>query len=169
MMIQLQDPDICEGDVGAQGPVIAYAVRRMSSNGRTARLFCHALFGMCDVEPVEPYDFPMPPPLMERRGDVERKAEAGQVVRREPFKVVHISDVHIDRFYTVRIFLFSYPLQHAIRKPYRRIASPMPKRLRGHRHFFSRTRVEFSTANILGAVRLGTDLHAMSNVHHRAT
>lgn len=112
-MIQLQDPDICEGDVGAQGPVIAYAVRRMSSNGRTARLFCHALFGMCDVEPVESYDFPMPPPLVEKRRDAERKEEVGQVVRREPFKVVHISDVHIDRFYTVRIplsFLFAYLL-----------------------------------------------------------
>ncbi|THH05886.1 hypothetical protein EW145_g4471 [Phellinidium pouzarii] len=94
---KLQDPDICEGDVGAQGPIIAHALRSMSVSGRTSRLFCNTIFGMCDPEPVEPFNviFPSPsaPPELVEVGERSRG--------RAPFQVVHLSDVHIDREYTV--------------------------------------------------------------------
>ena len=62
------------------------------------------------MEPVEPYDFPMPPPLpsaVRIPGSADDGGDEGvDVVRREPFKVVHVSDVHIDRYYTVRHAFF---------------------------------------------------------------
>ncbi|KAH8113916.1 sphingomyelin phosphodiesterase [Phellopilus nigrolimitatus] len=94
---KLQDPDICEGDVGSQGPIIANALRRISVSGRTARLFCNALFGMCDPEPIERYDVAFPSPAPETELGEGRLQSRG----RTPFQVVHLSDVHIDREYTV--------------------------------------------------------------------
>ncbi|KAL5481019.1 hypothetical protein ACEPAI_9960 [Sanghuangporus weigelae] len=91
---KLQDPDVCEGDIGAQGPIIAHALRRMSLSGRTSRLFCNALFGMCDQEPVEPYDVAFPD-----NSPAVRWTPAHP--RRKPFQVVHLSDVHIDPEYLV--------------------------------------------------------------------
>ncbi|OCB84000.1 sphingomyelin phosphodiesterase [Sanghuangporus baumii] len=90
---KLQDPDVCEGDIGAQGPIIAHALRRMSLSGRTSRLFCNALFGMCDQESVEPYDVAFPDNSPVRRTPAHP--------RRKPFQVVHLSDVHIDPEYLV--------------------------------------------------------------------
>ena len=98
---QLQDPDICEGDIGAQGPIIAHALRSISLTGRTSRQFCNALFGMCDVEPVEPYNvtFPSSGPMLHESKE-RRKTKPGD---HKPFHVVHLSDVHIDREYSVSI------------------------------------------------------------------
>ena len=96
---QLQDPDICEGDIGAQGPIIAHALRSISLTGRTSRQFCNALFGMCDVEPVEPYNVTFPSSgSMLYESKVRRKTKPGD---RKPFHVIHLSDVHIDREYSV--------------------------------------------------------------------
>ncbi|KAI5120091.1 hypothetical protein M0805_001247 [Coniferiporia weirii] len=93
---KLQDPDICEGDVGAQGPIIAHSLRQISLSGRTSRLFCNTLFGLCDPEPVEPYDVSFPPRALGAAQE-EEKVSRG----RTPFQVVHLSDVHIDQDYTV--------------------------------------------------------------------
>ncbi|EJC99307.1 sphingomyelin phosphodiesterase [Fomitiporia mediterranea MF3/22] len=94
---KLQDPDICEGDIGAQGPIIAHALRKISVNGRTSRLFCNALFGMCDLEPVEPYDIVFPD------SNTNSRPTGAKVVssNRKPIQVVHLSDVHIDREYLI--------------------------------------------------------------------
>lgn len=110
---KLADPDICEGDVGSQGPIIAHGLRQISTSGRTATLLCNALFGLCDLVPAEPYNMTFPELTQEDREDVEttRNDSKARITvapglerteRRKPFQVVHLSDVHIDRHYTVR-------------------------------------------------------------------
>lgn len=107
---KLADPDICEGDVGSQGPIIAHGLRQISTSGRTATLLCNALFGLCDLVPAEPYNMTFPELTQEDREYVETTRSESVTVasglerteRRKPFQVVHLSDVHIDRHYTVR-------------------------------------------------------------------
>ncbi|KAJ8462862.1 hypothetical protein ONZ45_g17785 [Pleurotus djamor] len=87
------DPDVCQGELASTGPIVAHDLRQISPNGRTATLLCDVLFGLCDPPPVIPFKFPLPtgprrPPTHRRTG-------------RKPFQVAHISDVHIDREYTV--------------------------------------------------------------------
>lgn len=110
---KLADPDICEGDVGSQGPIIAHGLRQISTSGRTATLLCNALFGLCDLVPAEPYNMTFPELTQEDREDVEARVTVAsgleRTERRKPFQVVHLSDVHIDRHYTVRL-LFIVPL-----------------------------------------------------------
>lgn len=56
---------------------------------------------MCDIEPVEPYDVPLP----EREVSTEALAKVAETdhVRSEPFQVVHLSDMHIDPEYAVSL------------------------------------------------------------------
>lgn len=94
---KLQDPDVCEGDIGSQGPIIAHALRSISLTGRTSRQFCNALFGICELEPVEPYNMTLPP----KEYLLNEAKTRLRVEGRKPFHVIHLSDVHIDREYVV--------------------------------------------------------------------
>lgn len=112
---KLADPDICEGDVGSQGPIIAHGLRQISTSGRTATLLCNALFGLCDLVPAEPYNMTFPELTQEEDVETTRTDGEARVTvasglerteKRKPFQVVHLSDVHIDRHYTVcRLFI----------------------------------------------------------------
>lgn len=51
---------------------------------------------MCTLPPIKPWQVPFP----KDKPDIER---VWQSKGREPVKVMHFSDVHIDREYTVRI------------------------------------------------------------------
>ncbi|KAJ7153823.1 sphingomyelin phosphodiesterase [Mycena filopes] len=88
------DPDVCTGLIAREGPILAHDLRQINSTGQTAEKLCDALLGMCVTHPVNPFTvpFPKPPPahpkVFKSRG-------------RPPVQVVHLSDVHIDRMYTV--------------------------------------------------------------------
>ncbi|KAJ6517990.1 sphingomyelin phosphodiesterase [Mycena vitilis] len=88
------DPDVCTGLIAREGPILANDLRQISPTGQTAEKLCDALLGMCVTHPINPFNvtFPKPPPAHPKvfisRG-------------RPPVRVVHLSDVHIDRMYTV--------------------------------------------------------------------
>ncbi|KAI0031271.1 acid sphingomyelinase [Vararia minispora EC-137] len=84
-----EDNDVCEGELQRSGPILAHDLRNFEVGGVTATKFCEALFGLLTPFTVE---FPKPAPLM---------PPAFVSKGRTPFKVVHMSDVHIDRQYTV--------------------------------------------------------------------
>ncbi|KAI0261261.1 acid sphingomyelinase [Gloeopeniophorella convolvens] len=91
---QLADTDVCEGEFALSGPILAHDLRALDANSITATKFCSALFGLCQPPPVTPFAVPLSPPS---KNPKPRAASRG----RTPFQVVHISDVHIDRNYTV--------------------------------------------------------------------
>lgn len=86
---------MCAGAVGEQGPILAHALREISATGQTATKFCDAVFGLCAPPAVNAFSVPFP-----KAAPAVPKAFASS--GRTPFQVVHISDVHIDRAYTVR-------------------------------------------------------------------
>lgn len=90
---QLEDPDVCAGAIGQQGPILAHSLRGMSTTGSTATKFCEALFGLCQEPAPTPYTMPMPA----RRKPARPVPSCGG---KAPFQVIHFSDVHIDRQYT---------------------------------------------------------------------
>ncbi|KAH9915702.1 Metallo-dependent phosphatase-like protein [Fomitopsis serialis] len=91
--LKIEDADVCEGAIRTQGPILAHDLRHFSLFGDTATKFCDAVFGMCDLPPVTPWRVPFP----KEKPDVERVWRSRG---REPVKVMHFSDVHIDREYT---------------------------------------------------------------------
>ncbi|KAF8478320.1 sphingomyelin phosphodiesterase [Gautieria morchelliformis] len=92
--LKLADADVCAGTFELSGPILAHSLRQFSVQGNTATKFCSAIFGLCLQPPVTPFTVPFP------------KAAPAQPKKfvsngRPPFQVVHFSDVHIDRQYTV--------------------------------------------------------------------
>ncbi|KAJ7041817.1 sphingomyelin phosphodiesterase [Mycena alexandri] len=87
------DPDVCAGVVEGAGPVLGQALRQINTTGSTAERLCDALMGVCVSKTPTAFTvkFPKPAPahpkIFKSRG-------------RAPFRVVHLSDVHIDRQYT---------------------------------------------------------------------
>jgi sphingomyelin phosphodiesterase len=98
--LQVEDDDVCEGLIGEQGPILAHDLRSISPFGRTATLLCEAIFGLCQAPAVSPFKFPLPP------APANPKRWTSDV--REPFQVVHFSDVHIDREYTACYLFYIY-------------------------------------------------------------
>ncbi|KAF9031662.1 Metallo-dependent phosphatase [Hymenopellis radicata] len=78
---KVEDDDVCEGTVQEQGPILARVLRNISPFGETSNRLCNI------------YTVPLPAPA----ADISIPTSQG----RQPFKVVHISDVHIDRQYIV--------------------------------------------------------------------
>lgn len=71
--------------------MIYKAIREMKLGSKTSDLFCITFLGLCsypDVTPFEP-EFPSPRPNIEGPGPSCR----------DPIKVVHIADTHIDPLY----------------------------------------------------------------------
>ncbi|KAI0732101.1 sphingomyelin phosphodiesterase [Fomitopsis betulina] len=92
--LKIEDNDVCEGALRTQGPILAHDLRHFSLFGDTATKFCDAVFGMCTLPPIKPWQVPFP----KDKPDIER---VWQSKGREPVKVMHFSDVHIDREYTI--------------------------------------------------------------------
>jgi sphingomyelin phosphodiesterase len=88
---QQEDPDVCEGAIKLEGPIIASDLRWMNPYSRTGELFCNTLMGLCDYPkvsvPIAQFPSPKPP--------TRRPAPSGQA----PIKIVHYSDIHIDHQY----------------------------------------------------------------------
>ncbi|KAI0291225.1 acid sphingomyelinase [Multifurca ochricompacta] len=92
---KLADNDVCIGDFALAGPILAHSLRGMSSNGTTATKLCSAVFGLCQPPPVTPFTVPLPPPTFDSHAQPVPLYGIHQ-----PFKVVHMSDVHVDRSYS---------------------------------------------------------------------
>ncbi|KAJ7111829.1 sphingomyelin phosphodiesterase [Mycena epipterygia] len=88
------DPDVCTGLIEREGPILAHDLRQINSTGQTAEKLCDALLGMCVTHPVNPFTVPFPKPA-------PAHPKVFQSRGRPPIRVVHLSDVHIDRMYTV--------------------------------------------------------------------
>ncbi|KAF9078769.1 Metallo-dependent phosphatase-like protein [Rhodocollybia butyracea] len=92
---KLEDPDVCSGLFGLLGPIIAHDVLSIDAVSTTAERLCDALFGFCANKTPQPFTVPLQPPSSPPSPPVAPNP------RNRPFTVVHISDVHIDRNYTV--------------------------------------------------------------------
>ena len=93
MIPQAEDPDVCDGAISREGPILAHDLREMTTPSHTAQLFCTTLFGLCDYPAVTQYTVPFPSP----KPNTARPSPSGQT----PLKVVHISDIHVDLSYEV--------------------------------------------------------------------
>ncbi|GLB42398.1 putative converts sphingomyelin to ceramide [Lyophyllum shimeji] len=90
--LKVQDPDVCEGIIKQQGPILAHDLRSISAFGQTATKLCDSVFGLCQPPPINNYIVPFPKPVP---SDPKVWTSKG----RKPFQVAHFSDVHIDREY----------------------------------------------------------------------
>ena len=93
--LQLEDDDVCQGLFTQQGPILAHDLRSISPFGQTAEKLCAALVGLCQIPPVNNFTVSFPKPAPSTPKNFTSKG-------RPPFQVGHLSDVHIDRMYTVR-------------------------------------------------------------------
>jgi len=91
----------------------------MSLASHAAKNFCSTVFGLCPLQKTIPHAVNLTAapvtiaefeanPLAETR---PRIAKEWKSRGREPFQVVHISDVHVDRSYTVRFVSLVYVFQ----------------------------------------------------------
>lgn len=69
-------------------------MRNMDIPSLTSMLWCYEVYNLCDVPEVRPYELTFPKTEPSNR---TRPAVSGK----EPLKVVHISDIHVDLSYTV--------------------------------------------------------------------
>ncbi|KJA25536.1 hypothetical protein HYPSUDRAFT_405070 [Hypholoma sublateritium FD-334 SS-4] len=91
--LNAEDDDVCKGVIQQQGPIVAHSLRHISASGQTATKFCNALVGLCDAPAVNAYTVPFPKV-------VPSTPKVFTSTGKAPFRVVHFSDVHIDRSYT---------------------------------------------------------------------
>ncbi|GBE81548.1 predicted protein [Sparassis crispa] len=92
--LRIEDRDVCEGAIATQGPILAHDLRHFSLRSQTATKFCEAVFGLCQSPPINEYIVPFPKPA-------PSTPKVFKSSGRPPVQVVHVSDVHIDRQYTV--------------------------------------------------------------------
>ncbi|EIN09661.1 sphingomyelin phosphodiesterase [Punctularia strigosozonata HHB-11173 SS5] len=90
----LEDDDVCAGAIGEQGPILAHDLRQISATGQTASKFLDAVFGLCQPPAVNAFTVPFP-------SAAPTNPKAFVSSGKAPFQVIHFSDVHIDRSYTV--------------------------------------------------------------------
>ncbi|BGP20186.1 hypothetical protein JCM10213v2_008321 [Rhodosporidiobolus nylandii] len=102
--LKIQDEDVCEGAVGQQAPIMAHALRSIELESPAMRSFCSTVFGLCPLQDVTTRRMELPP--LPVAAEPTLAAEEGQRLARRDvaggvgtFKVVHISDSHVDREY----------------------------------------------------------------------
>ncbi|KAF5017208.1 hypothetical protein F66182_10888, partial [Fusarium sp. NRRL 66182] len=89
---QVEEEDVCDGTIELQGAIVAEALRNVAIGSRTAQHFCVTFLGLCEYPTVDEWDVPVPP----KRSPRKRPVPSG----RDPIKVVHYSDIHVDQLYT---------------------------------------------------------------------
>ncbi|KAG7095386.1 hypothetical protein E1B28_006142 [Marasmius oreades] len=93
--LKLQDPDVCKGSIiGGPGIILAQDLRSINVFGQTATKLCNGILGACPSPQINDYAVPFPKPAPTTPRNFTSKGS-------QPFQVVHFSDVHIDRQYTV--------------------------------------------------------------------
>ncbi|KAH7032966.1 Metallo-dependent phosphatase-like protein [Microdochium trichocladiopsis] len=97
----VQDADVCEGSIALEGPIVARGIRSITVGSRVSRLFCAYSVGLCSFPEVESWQvpFPSPKPPPEPSTASRLAGATGQKERREPLRIVHYSDIHVDPFY----------------------------------------------------------------------
>ncbi|PNY25334.1 Sphingomyelin phosphodiesterase [Tolypocladium capitatum] len=90
-MAKVQDDDVCNGAVALEGPIIAADIRKMTLGSRTSDAFCTTFFGLCGFPAVADWKVPFP----SSKPSNGRPNPSGK----DPIKIVHYSDVHVDRLY----------------------------------------------------------------------
>jgi sphingomyelin phosphodiesterase len=98
--VKLEDEDVCQGLFREQGPIIAHDLRQISPFDQTGTLICDAVFGLCQAPAVNPHTVHIP-------NAAPVRPKVWRSSGRAPFHVLHFSDVHIDRQYTVTSHLFN--------------------------------------------------------------
>lgn len=121
----IEDADVCAGAVGTQAPILAHDLRSITLASPAAKNFCTTIFGLCPLpntiphtvnvterpaEALEDPHFRVAAATRHHRRAAARKKWTSR--GREPFQIVHISDVHVDRQYTVGPL--SFPVQEKI-------------------------------------------------------
>ncbi|GAA6057978.1 hypothetical protein JCM3770_004596 [Rhodotorula araucariae] len=107
----IEDADVCTGAVGTQAPILAHDLRSIALASPAAKNFCTTIFGLCPLPNTIPYTVNLTEPLLEpdhpdalqalAKASDRRRVKKTWVSRgRDPFQIVHISDVHVDRSYT---------------------------------------------------------------------
>ncbi|KAK7039634.1 Metallo-dependent phosphatase-like protein [Favolaschia claudopus] len=91
-VLKLEDEDVCVGAIGEQGPILSHVLRNISPFGKTATKLCEGTFGLCQAPAVNTFTIPLSPPGPAAKSPPKSTG-------RPTFKVVHFSDVHIDRQY----------------------------------------------------------------------
>ncbi|KAF7542515.1 hypothetical protein G7Z17_g11503 [Cylindrodendrum hubeiense] len=86
-----EDDDVCDGAIALEGPIIAKAIRGMTIGSRTSKEFCITFLGICEYPDVRQWSVPFP----SEKPTTARPAPSGK----DPIKVVHYSDIHIDPLY----------------------------------------------------------------------
>ena len=105
---QIEDADVCAGAVGTQAPILAHDLRSISLASHAAKNFCSTVFGLCPLQEVIPYSVNLAPRPLEVESSAaiqnhggHKQAKKWVSKGREPFQIVHLSDVHVDRSYLV--------------------------------------------------------------------
>ncbi|KAL0575217.1 hypothetical protein V5O48_006756 [Marasmius crinis-equi] len=94
--LKVADTDVCTGLVTRSGPILAHDLRQINVTcGKAGAGLCDALFGFCSTNASTPFQVPLP------LANAKTQAKMAGQAAKTPFQVVHISDVHIDRGYTV--------------------------------------------------------------------
>ncbi|KAH7152207.1 Metallo-dependent phosphatase-like protein [Dactylonectria estremocensis] len=86
-----EDDDVCEGAIALEGPIIAKAIRNMKIGSKTSKEFCITFLGICEYPDIKKWSVPFP----SKKPAAARPASSGK----DPIKVVHYSDIHIDPLY----------------------------------------------------------------------
>jgi len=97
IFFQTEDDDVCEGLIALEGPIIARAIREMIPGSKTSRLFCVTFLGICPYPDITPYQVVFPAAKLSHGSSSSRRPSPSG---RNPLKVVHFSDIHVDPFYT---------------------------------------------------------------------
>ena len=108
--LKAEDDDVCDGALAEQGPIVAHDLRKISPFDRSSTLLCNSVFGLCQQPAVQQLNFPL--------SSAPKNPKQWTSQGRQPFQVVHFSDVHVDREYTVctlaEVFSsYSWPLKHS--------------------------------------------------------
>jgi sphingomyelin phosphodiesterase len=94
----IQDAEVCAGAIGSQAPIIAHSLRSVKVSGPMGRALCSRVFGLCN-DPVAPE---WHVPLEREQAPTNRTKRVSR--GRDPFKVVQVADIHLDRQYLVCSF-----------------------------------------------------------------
>ncbi|RAH46803.1 PPN1 endopolyphosphatase family protein [Aspergillus brunneoviolaceus CBS 621.78] len=95
---KIADADVCQGTAAAQAPSVFYILEQLQIGSVTSRLMCASLGRLCPWSEIE-FNLTLPPepssqPITRSVNDNTRDGENRTV------RVVHLSDTHVDRFYT---------------------------------------------------------------------